>query len=156
MNSKTKIFIFYVCVFFVFQPFVCWICAKQYFHASKLRMHMKEKHDLNIIIKKKDVLESGIEYEITIIDQPMKEDFSDEQSTKIFSEPMINSDENESHLIDENIGNYQLLNELNVNDIETFVKSNPFVLSDTDLRTCSQPNHQNHFDDFKLIDFPVM
>ncbi|CAF2525102.1 unnamed protein product [Rotaria sp. Silwood2] len=121
-------------------------------------MHMKEKHNhLEIDFKpKKNVLEEGIEYEITIVNQQIKEILSDEQTTKIFYEPIINSDDNETHIIDENIGNYQLLNELNVNDIETFVKSNPFVLSDTDLRTCSQPHHQNHFDDFKLIDFPVM
>ena len=75
---------------------------------------------------------------------------------QIFYEPILNSDVNESQTIDDHIGNYQLLNEFNVNDIESFVKSNPFVLSDTDLRTCSQPHHQNHFDDFKLIDFPVM
>ncbi|CAF1501693.1 unnamed protein product [Rotaria magnacalcarata] len=139
-----------------YKPFVCWLCAKQYFHASKLRMHMKEKHDMNVLIKKKDVLESGVEYEITVVNQQQKENSSDEQTTKIFYESIINSDENESQIIDENMGNYQLLTELNVNDIESFVKSNPFVLSDTDLRTCSQPNHQNHFDEFKLIDFPVM
>ncbi|CAF3974967.1 unnamed protein product [Rotaria magnacalcarata] len=111
---------------------------------------------MNVLIKKKDVLESGVEYEITVVNQQQKENSSDEQTTKIFYESIINSDENESQIIDENMGNYQLLTELNVNDIESFVKSNPFVLSDTDLRTCSQPNHQNHFDEFKLIDFPVM
>ena len=84
---------------------------------------MKEKHELDILIKKKDVLESGTEYEITVMNS---------QSTKAFDE--------------------QLLNEFNVNDIETFVKSNPFTLDDQD----SHENHQNHFDDFKLIDFPVI
>ncbi len=85
-------------------------------------MHMKEKHKLDILIKKKDVLESSTEYEITVINQ---------QSTE------------------------QLLNEFNVNDIETFVKSNPFILDDQDIKNCSHEHHQNHFDDFKLIDFPV-
>jgi hypothetical protein len=103
---------------------------------------MKEKHNLDVIIKKKDVLESGTEYEITVVNQQTKEILFDEQSTKVLSESILNSDEN--------IGNYQLLNELNVNDIETF------VLSDNDFKTCSQGHHQNHFDDFKLIDFPVM
>ncbi|CAF1041202.1 unnamed protein product [Rotaria sordida] len=140
-----------------YKPFVCWLCTKQYFHASKLRMHMKEKHNLNVIIKKKDVLEQGIEYEITIINQQIKEILSDEPTRKVFFESINNnSNENELHIIDDNIGNYQLLNELNINDIETFVKSNPFILSDTDLKNCCQSHHQNHFDDFKLIDFPVM
>jgi hypothetical protein len=85
---------------------------------------MKEKHELDILIKKKDVLESGTEYEITVMNS---------QSTEHFDE--------------------QLLNEFNVNDIETFVKSNPFALDDQDLKNCS---HENHFDDFKLIDFPVV
>jgi hypothetical protein len=100
---------------------------------------MKEKHNLDVIIKKKDVLESGTEYEITVSNQQTKEILFNEQSTKILSDSILNSDEN-----------YQLLNELNVNDIETF------VLSDNDFKTCSQGHHQNHFDDFKLIDFPVM
>jgi len=100
---------------------------------------MKEKHNLDVIIKKKDVLESGTEYEITVSNQQTKEILFNEQSTKILSDSILNSDEN-----------YQLLNELNVNDIETF------VLSDNDFKSCSQGHHQNHFDDFKLIDFPVM
>jgi hypothetical protein len=105
---------------------------------------MKEKHNVDVVIKKKDVLESGTEYEITVLNQDIKNILSDEQSTKIFSE-------------DHNIENYQLLNDLNINDIETFVKSNPFILVDNDLKTStSQEHHQNHFDDFKLIDFPVM
>ena len=145
------------CLNFILQPFVCWLCAKQFFHASKLRSHMNEKHDVKIMITKKDVLESGTEYEITVINEAVKGILSDEEeSTKVLYESIINLDENHSQTINENIENYQLLNDLNVNDIETFVKSNPFVLSDTDIRTCSQPNHQSRFDDFKLIDFPVM
>jgi hypothetical protein len=89
---------------------------------------MKEKHQLDILIKKKDVLESSTEYEITVINP---------QSTKSFNDQL-------------------LLNEFNVNDIETFVKSNSFILDDQDLKTSSHEHHQNNFDDFKLIEFPVM
>jgi hypothetical protein len=89
---------------------------------------MKEKHQLDILIKKKDVLELSTEYEITVINP---------QSTKNFDDQL-------------------LLNEFNVNDIETFVKSNSFILADQDLKTSSHEYHQNNFDDFKLIEFPVM
>jgi hypothetical protein len=75
---------------------------------------MKDKHSVDIIIKKKDVLELGIEYEITIDNQNIKD---------------------------------ILLNELNINDIETFVK-----LVDNDLNICNQEHHQNNF----LDDFPVI
>jgi hypothetical protein len=136
-------------------------------------MHLKEKHDTDVIIRKKDVLESGTEYEITFInsDERTKEilpssieplSTNDEQSST-FYETILNSDETESRKIslvdetcDEPVSNYQLLNELSVNDIETFVKNNPFVLSDNELRTCSSGGHHQHFDDLKLIDFPVM
>ncbi len=77
---------------------------------------MKDKHNVDIIIKKKDVLESGIEYEITIDNQNIKD-------------ILLND-------------NYQLLNELNINDIETFVK-----LVDNDLNICNQEYHQNNFSD---------
>ena len=30
-------------------------------------MHLKEKHDTDVTIRKKDVLESGTEYEITFV-----------------------------------------------------------------------------------------
>ncbi|CAF3574473.1 unnamed protein product, partial [Rotaria sp. Silwood2] len=154
-------------------PFVCWICSKPFFHASKLRMHLKEKHDTDVIIRKKDVLESGTEYEITFVNSdertkdilPSIESLStnDEQSST-FYEIILNSDEIETQKLtlidetcDEPVTNYQLLNELTVNDIETFVKNNPFVLSDNELRTCSSGGgHHQHFDDLKLIDFPVM
>jgi len=135
-------------------------------------MHLKEKHDTDVIIRKKDVLESGTEYEITFVnsDERTKEILptlenlptNDEQSSR-FYETILNSDEIESRKLsladetcDEPVSNYQLLNELSVNDIETFVKNNPFVLSDNDLRTCSSGGHHQHFDDLKLIDFPVM
>ncbi len=135
-------------------------------------MHLKEKHDTDVIIRKKDVLESGTEYEITFVnsDEQTKEILptleslptNDEQSSR-FYETILNSDEIESRKLsladetcDEPVSNYQLLNELSVNDIETFVKNNPFVLSDNDLRTCSSGGHHQHFDDLKLIDFPVM
>jgi hypothetical protein len=134
-------------------------------------MHLKEKHDTDVIIRKKDVLESGTEYEITFVNSdgrtkeilPSIETITtnDEQSST-FYEAILSADENDSRKLslvdescDEPVGNYQLLNELNVNDIETFVKNNPFVLSDNELRTCSSGGHQ-HFDDLKLIDFPVM
>lgn len=136
-------------------------------------MHLKEKHDTDVIIRKKDVLESGTEYEITFVnsDEPTKDlipsienlsTTTDEQS-RTFYETILNPDENETRKIslvdetcDEPVSNYQLLNELSVNDIETFVKNNPFVLSDNELRTCSAGGHHQHFDDLKLIDFPVM
>jgi hypothetical protein len=135
-------------------------------------MHLKEKHDTDVTIRKKDVLESGTEYEITFVnsDERTKEILpsietlptNDEQSST-FYETILNSDETESRKLslvdetcDEPVSNYQLLNELSVNDIETFVKSNPFVLSDNELRTCSSGGHHQHFDDLKLIDFPVM
>ena len=131
-------------------------------------MHLKEKHDTDVIIRKKDVLESGTEYEITFVnsDERTKEILpsieslptTDEQCSTYY-ETILNSDENQSRkfsLVDEPVSNYQLLNELSVNDIETFVKSNPFVLSDNELRTCSSGGHHQHFDDLKLIDFPVM
>ena len=137
-------------------------------------MHLKEKHDTDVTIRKKDVLESGTEYEITFVnsDERTKEiapsieilSTNDEQtSTTTFYETILNTDETESRKIslvdetcDEPVSNYQLLNELSVNDIETFVKNNPFVLSDNELRTCSSGGHHQHFDDLKLIDFPVM
>ena len=129
-------------------------------------MHLKEKHDIDVLIRKKDVLESGTEYEITFVnsDERTKEllPTTDDQSST-FYESILNSDETEPQKIslvdetcDEPVSNYQLLNELSVNDIETFVKSNPFVLSDNELRTCSSGGHHQHFDDLKLIDFPVM
>jgi hypothetical protein len=131
-------------------------------------MHLKEKHDTDVIIRKKDVLESGTEYEITFVnsDERTKEllpsieslPTTDDQCSTYY-ETILNSDENQSRkisLVDEPVSNYQLLNELSVNDIETFVKSNPFVLSDNELRTCSSGGHHQHFDDLKLIDFPVM
>jgi hypothetical protein len=90
---------------------------------------MKEKHDLVVLIKKKDVLELSTEYEITIVNQEIGKIFSND---------------------DDHMENYQLLNELNVNDIETL------VLVDNDLKDSNQEHHQNHFDDLKLIDFPVM
>jgi hypothetical protein len=77
---------------------------------------MKEKHNLDVMIKKKDVLESGTEYEITVINQDISSD------------------------------NEQLLNELNI-------KSSPFGLVDHDLGI---GHHQNHFDEFKLIDFSIV
>ena len=131
-------------------------------------MHLKEKHDTDVTIRKKDVLESGTEYEITFVNSTdqTKEILSsietlptnDEQNST-FYETILNTDETESQklsLVDEPVSNYQLLNELSVNDIETFVKNNPFVLSDNELRTCSSGGHHQHFDDLKLIDFPVM
>lgn len=135
-------------------------------------MHLKEKHDTDVIIRKKDVLESGTEYEITFVnsDERTKDlipsidslTTNDDQSST-FYETILNSNENESQKLslvdetcDEPVSNYQLLNELSVNDIETFVKNNPFVLSDNELRTCSAGGHHQHFDDLKLIDFPVM
>ncbi|CAF0751552.1 unnamed protein product [Rotaria sp. Silwood1] len=158
-----------------YKPFVCWICSKPFFHASKLRMHLKEKHDTDVTIRKKDVLESGTEYEITFVNSneqtkeilPSIETLptNDEQSST-FYETILNSDDIETQKLtlvdetcDEPVTNYQLLNELSVNDIETFVKNNPFVLSDNELRTCSSGGgvgHHQHFDDLKLIDFPVM
>ena len=162
-------------VFFLFQPFVCWLCAKPFFHASKLRMHLKEKHDTDVLIRKKDVLESGTEYEITFVNaegERRKETLpitdivpiQDEQTAQFYEPmPMLDTDELESRKLslmdetcDEPVSSYQLLNELTVNDIETLVKNNPFVLSDNDLRTCSSGGHHQHFDDLKLIDFPVM
>ncbi len=74
---------------------------------------MKEKHNLDVMIKKKDVLESGTEYEITVINQDILSD------------------------------NEQLLN----------IKSSPFGLVDHDLGI---GHHQNHFDEFKLIDFSIV
>ena len=136
-------------------------------------MHLKEKHDTDVLIRKKDVLESGTEYEITFVnaaDERRKEALTatevvpnqDEQSSQ-FYETMLHTDELESRKLslmdetcDEPVSNYQLLNELTVNDIETLVKNNPFVLSDNELRTCSSGGHHQHFDDLKLIDFPVM
>jgi len=131
-------------------------------------MHLKEKHDTDVTIRKKDVLESGTEYEITFVNsnERTKEisasieslPTNDEQSST-FYETILNSDDIESRklsLVDEPVSNYQLLNEFSVNDIETFVKNNPFVLSDNELRTCSSGGHHQHFDDLKLIDFPVM
>jgi hypothetical protein len=135
-------------------------------------MHLKEKHDTDVIIRKKDVLESGTEYEITFVNSnertkeilPSIETLptNDDQSST-FYETILNSNEIESRKMslvdetcDEPVNNYQLLNELSVNDIETFVKNNPFVLSDNELRTCSSGGHHQHFDDLKLIDFPVM
>jgi hypothetical protein len=127
-------------------------------------MHLKEKHDTDVTIRKKDVLESGTEYEITFVnsDERVKDvspPTTDEQSST-FYETILNSDETDSRkissLVDEPVSNYQLLNELSVNDIETFVKNNPFVLSDNELRTCNSGGHHQHFDDLKLIDFPVM
>jgi hypothetical protein len=142
-------------------------------------MHLKEKHDTDVIIRKKDVLESGTEYEITFVNAneritetlPTIEHLTnhDEQSSQ-FYENILRADEHDSGKLslanegcDEPVSNYQLLNELTVNDIETLVKNNPFVLSDNELRTCSSGvggggggNHHQHFDDLKLIDFPVM
>ncbi|CAF3762989.1 unnamed protein product [Rotaria socialis] len=159
-----------------YKPFVCWICSKPFFHASKLRMHLKEKHDTDVMIRKKDVLESGTEYEITFINSGERtKDISssteiqptnDEQSST-FYDTILGCDEIETRkltLVDETceetVTNYQLLNEFTVSDIETFVKNNPFVLSDNDLRTCGSEGgvggHHQHFDDLKLIDFPVM
>src|SRR5690349_7167589 len=121
-------------------------------------MHLKEEHDTDVIIRKKDVLESGTEYEITFVnsDERTKEilptveilSTNDEQSST-FYETILNSDETETRKIsslvdetcDEPVSNYQLLNELSVNDIETFVKNNPFVLSDNELRTCNSGGH---------------
>ena len=87
---------------------------------------------------------------------------NDEQSST-FYETFLNSDEVESRkltLVDESfnepITNCQLLNELTLNDIETLVRNNTFVLSDNELRTFSSEGHHQHFDDLKLIDFPVM
>lgn len=143
-------------------------------------MHLKEKHDVDVTIRKKDVLESGTEYEITFVnsDERTKEILpsvdslgNHDETTSTFYETILHSDENDSRKIsslvdetcDEPVSSYQLLNELNVNDIETFVKNNPFVLSDNELRTCSSGGgsgggggHHQHFDDLKLIDFPVM
>jgi hypothetical protein len=136
-------------------------------------MHLKEKHDTDVIIRKKDVLESGTEYEITFVnsDERTKELLpsieilpTNDDQTSTFYETILHSDETETRKIsslvddtcDEPVSNYQLLNELSVNDIETFVKNNPFVLSDNELRTCSSGGHHQHFDDLKLIDFPVM
>ena len=136
-------------------------------------MHLKEKHDTDVLIRKKDVLESGTEYEITFINAdgrtkevlPGMETLStsnDEQSSQ-FYETILQADEAESQKLatvndtcDESVSNYQLLNELTVNDIETLVKNNPFVLSDNELRTCHPGGHHQHFDDLKLIDFRVM
>jgi len=139
------------------------------FSCFKITYALKEKHDTDVIIRKKDVLESGTEYEITFVnsDERTKEILpsiesipsNDEQSSTTFYETILNSDETESRkisLVDETCSNYQLLNELSVNDIETFVKNNPFVLSDNEIRTCSSGGHHPHFDDLKLIDFPVM
>jgi hypothetical protein len=89
---------------------------------------------------------------------------TNDDQTSTFYETILHSDETETRKIsslvddtcDEPVSNYQLLNELSVNDIETFVKNNPFVLSDNELRTCSSGGHHQHFDDLKLIDFPVM
>lgn len=138
-------------------------------------MHLKEKHDTDVLIRKKDVLESGTEYEITFVNaegERRKETLpitdivpiQDEQTSQFYEAmPMLDTDELESRKLslmdetcDEPVSNYQLLNELTVNDIETLVKNNPFVLSDNELRTCSSGGHHQHFDDLKLIDFPVM
>jgi hypothetical protein len=138
-------------------------------------MHLKEKHDTDVLIRKKDVLESGTEYEITFVNaegERRKEILpvtdvvpnQDEQTSQFYEPmPLLDTDELESRKLslmdetcDEPVSNYQLLNELTVNDIETLVKNNPFVLSDNELRTCSSGGHHQHFDDLKLIDFPVM
>jgi len=131
-------------------------------------MHLKEKHDTDVIIRKKDVLESGTEYEITFVnyDERTKEILpsieplpTNDEQTSTFYETILNSDEIESRklsLVDEPVSNYQLLNELSVNEIATFVKNNPFSFSDNELRPCSSGSHHHHFDDLKLIDFPVM
>ena len=144
-------------------------------------MHLKEKHDIDVTIRKKDVLESGTEYEIIFVnsDERTKEILptieplsSSDEPSSTFYENILHSDEHDARKIsslvdetcDEPVSGYQLLNELNVNDIETFVKNNPFVLSDNELRTCnsgggavgSSAGHHQHFDDLKLIDFPVM
>lgn len=151
-----------------YKPFVCWICSKPFFHASKLRMHLKEKHDTDVTIRKKDVLESGTEYEIIFVnsEERTKEFLStsiDEPSSAIFFETILQPNDKISSIVDETcdepVHNYQLLNELSVNDIETYVKNNPFALTaDNDIRTCSSSGggHHQHFDDLKLIDFPVM
>ena len=60
---------------------------------------------------------------------------TDEQSST-FYETILNSDESDSRKIsslvdetcDEPVSNYQLLNELSVNDIETFVKKQSICL----------------------------
>lgn len=140
-------------------------------------MHLKEKHDTDVMIRKKDVLESGTEYEITFINSgEQTKDISESTETlpttnepsSEFYETILSSDEIETRKLtlvdetcDEPVTNYQLLNELTVNDIETFVKNNPFVLSESELRSCSSGGaagggHHPHFDDLKLIDFPVM
>ncbi|UJR10068.1 hypothetical protein I4U23_014290 [Adineta vaga] len=115
-----------------YKPFVCWLCTKEFFHASKLRLHMKDKHDLDVLIKKKDVLECGTEYEVIVNEQRKKE-------TPIVNDSIVNSTENDS-----------LFNEFNVNDIERF------ILGDNEMRNCSQEQAHNHFDDFKFLDFPVI
>ncbi|CAF1680429.1 unnamed protein product [Adineta ricciae] len=155
-----------------YKPFVCWMCSKPFFHASKLRMHLKEKHDTDVTIRKKDVLESGTEYEITFVNPneqtketlpPLESLPANDDQNSTFYETIMNADESQSRKLslvdevcDEPVSSYQLLNELSVNDIETFVKNNPFVLSENELRTCSSGGHHQHFDDLKLIDFPVM
>lgn len=135
-------------------------------------MHLKEKHDTDVTIRKKDVLESGTEYEITFVNSneqtketllPLESLPASDDQNSTFYETIMNTDESQSRKLslvdeacDEPVSSYQLLNELSVNDIETFVKNNPFVLSDNELRTCSSGGHHQHFDDLKLIDFPVM
>ena len=145
------------------------MCSKPFFHASKLRMHLKEKHDTDVTIRKKDVLESGTEYEITFVNPneqtlpPIENLPANDDQNSTFYETIMNADESQSRKLslvdeacDEPVSSYQLLNELSVNDIETFVKNNPFVLSENELRTCSSGGHHQNFDDLKLIDFRVM
>lgn len=128
-------------------------------------MHLKEKHDTDVIIRKKDVLESGTEYEITFVN-------ADQQGSRATTTSTLNSQNDDPYQTilrpddeqidekltscDEPVSNYQLLNEFTVNDIETLVKNNPFVLAEQDLRNCSSGTHHQHFDELKFIDFPVM
>lgn len=115
-------------------------------------MHLKEKHDTDVLIRKKDVLESGTEYEITFVNAEQRSKQSDEASTQSYESVL------QQPVVDQTTTNQQLLNELIVNDIETLVKNNPFVLSDQELRTCQseEGRHHQHFDELKLMDFPVM
>ena len=136
-------------------------------------MHLKEKHDTDVIIRKKDVLESGTEYEITVVNTDEKNQGTDvepietlptqSETTSHFFENILQPVDDQSQKLDlvdepcdESTTNHQLLNELNVNDLDTLVKNSLLVLSDSDLRPCSSGGHHQHFDEFKLMDFTVM
>ncbi|KAI0980414.1 hypothetical protein GJ496_003095 [Pomphorhynchus laevis] len=49
------------------KPFVCWICNDSFAQPSKLKLHLKTKHMLNVDISKEDVSVQGHEYKITML-----------------------------------------------------------------------------------------